>query len=116
MDAGAGGLVMLSAQSESRLAADPFAANAGPEASPRAGTAVTAPPNRPGVPSSWVEKYIARRDAARAFLATHWMEPKRMHRDDPSVVAAWCVPGYHGLLSDHELIALAEHYGWRAPA
>ncbi|MFN3943913.1 MAG: hypothetical protein ACK4K7_03140 [Allosphingosinicella sp.] len=61
--------------------------------------------------TSWVDAFVARRDAARAFLAGIGMAPQRADRDSP--VAAWRVPLWAGTFSDHELIDFAAERGFR---
>jgi hypothetical protein len=79
-------------------------------------TAACAGASAPSVPArspsspSWVETFIARRNAARGFLAGKGRTPYRSATDGPS---RWHVAGWTGTFDDHDLMKLAEHYGWR---
>ena len=84
--------------------------------SPPGGTipAQPSPGRPPGVPGSWVEQYIAEREAARAFLtaAGHVVQLA----DGPeshSAITAFRVSGYVGhVFYNEDLVALARHLGW----
>jgi hypothetical protein len=69
-----------------------------------------------GAPAgSWAEGFVARRDAARAFLAGLGMAAYRQDRPLPDAHAAlntWKVPGYSGAFLDGELIAIAVEHGF----
>jgi hypothetical protein len=61
---------------------------------------------------SWPEAFIARRDAARRFLAGCGAEPFLLNRDATRAVPnVWTVPGWNGTFHDHDLIVCAERMG-----
>lgn len=74
----------------------------------RAGPTAHSAPAR--TPLCSAERYIARRNAARAFLASKGMSPQRDNLD--AELAKWHVPGWTLTFSDAELQSLAARYGW----
>jgi hypothetical protein len=58
---------------------------------------------------AWIDRLIGQRDAAREFLAGLGMTPQR-NRDETNPM--WRVPHWNGLFGDHDLVALAAHYGF----
>jgi hypothetical protein len=62
---------------------------------------------------SWPERFIMRREAARAFLVRNGQHPCLLTTSGrPGALNSWRVTGWTGAFDDHELIALAEHQGW----
>jgi hypothetical protein len=70
-------------------------------------------------PPSWIERRIAERDAAKAYLTgTCGFHVERAnpgaHAGTPTL---WRVSTYAGqAFDDSDLIALARHHGWRGAA
>lgn len=89
---------------------------------PRGAAAAPPPPDATGGGgvnlTSWVERYIARREAARAFLteAGHVVQPTdalNAFRAVGAAIPTFRVSGYPGLVFHNEdLVALAVHLGW----
>jgi hypothetical protein len=59
----------------------------------------------------WVEAYVARINAARAFLAALGMAPERLDRE--ALVPTWRIPMWTGLFSNDELVRFAEKRGFK---
>lgn len=79
-------------------------------ASPAAGAGAIAQPAAPAHPN-WAETLIARREAARRFLAANALTPFLLNRASGMPPNQWHVPGYGGGFLDHDLIGLAERLG-----
>lgn len=62
----------------------------------------------------WAEALVARREAARRFLAGRGLTPFLLNRDAQLPPNRWHVQGYLGDFLDHDLIALAEQLGMEA--
>jgi hypothetical protein len=62
----------------------------------------------------WAEAFIARRDAARRFLAAQGLAPQLLTPPDAraSSLTAWTVPPLRAPVGDTELIELAREYGF----
>jgi hypothetical protein len=72
-----------------------------------------APATEPSRKRSWVEDFVAKRDAARGFLSRAGMVPELLTSETAQGSAnVWSVCGWRGTFGDHELIGLAEHLGW----
>lgn len=81
----------------------PAGASAGAASAPSAAPAPTSAP----------ERFIARREAARRYLADCGAFPVLLNPYAHAQRAnEWAVCGWRGTYSDHDLIALAEEMGW----
>jgi hypothetical protein len=58
---------------------------------------------------SWADAYIARRNAAAAFL-----DAQREQSAHSQSLPYWRVPGYSGLFDDAQLMDMARSRGWSA--
>ena len=65
-------------------------------------------------PPSWPELYIARLNAAIAFLRTAGFWVERVSIEAP--VPSWRVAGYWGTFANEEVLALAAGKGWTPEA
>ena len=59
----------------------------------------------------WVEAYVARINAARAFLEGLGMAPERLDRE--AQIPSWRVPMWTGVFSNGELVRFAERRGFK---
>lgn len=83
---------------------------------PRLGAGARSAPSAAPAPSlpTCAERFIARRDEARRYLAGRGLAPRREQGEAPTSLARWRVPGWSSLFDDSDLIALAERHGMEA--